>query len=210
MTINRREFVNLVLAASISVVPVAWTASATAQSLPQDVQAIAAQWVIDAATARKLIAEGATVLDARGADLKKESPISGATEVVWQDFTGSEQPTKGRLLNDDAALTAKLQDFGVSANKPVVVVADSKKGWGEDGRIVWTLRTLGHSAAFFVDGGVVALAEGGLPQIATAGKGDFAVKRVADYEITKEELKASIGKPNLVILDTREPARIRW
>jgi thiosulfate/3-mercaptopyruvate sulfurtransferase len=42
--------------------------------------------------------------------------------------------------------------LGVSGDVPVVVVACSVKGWGEDGRIVWTLRTLGHPAAVFVDG----------------------------------------------------------
>jgi thiosulfate/3-mercaptopyruvate sulfurtransferase len=163
-------------------------------------------WVVDAATAKELIAQGAIVLDARGAELKQATPITGAQEVVWQDFTHAELPIRGQLLEDDALLTEKLRSLGISADIPVIAVADSTQGWGEDGRIVWTLRTLGHDKTYLVDGGVTALTEGGAPEIRTPQlPGTFTVQRVADYEIKKEELARALGSPNLVILDTREP-----
>lgn len=163
-------------------------------------------WVVDAPTAVRLIADGAVVLDTRGGALKKAAPLAGAKEVVWQDFTNAELPTKGRLLEDDAVLTEKLRALGISADKPVIAVADSKQGWGEDGRIVWTLRTLGHEKAYLVDGGIAALTASGAPAISEPSvPGDFTVKRVADYEIKKEELVKELGSSNLVILDTREP-----
>lgn len=165
-----------------------------------------ARWVIDAAKARALLADGAVLLDTRGQDLKDERPVDGAVPVVWQDFTNAELPNKGQLLDDDAVLTGKLRSLGISAAIPVVVIADSAKGWGEDGRIVWTLRTLGHENSFLVDGGIEALLAGGdLTLSPVSVPGDFTVARTDAYEIKKEELVTLIDNPDVVILDTREP-----
>lgn len=164
------------------------------------------QWIVDGPKALELIAGGAIVLDTRGDDLKKETPLEGAQNAIWQDFTNADLPVKGKLLDDDAALTAKLQALGISKDKPVIAVADSVRGWGEDGRIVWTLRTLGHTQAYLVDGGIAAITSGGAPKIAAvSGPGDFVVARTTQYEINKEELAKDIGKSDIVILDTREP-----
>lgn len=163
-------------------------------------------WVVDATTARELIADGAVVLDTRVAKLKAAAPLVGAREVIWQDFTNADLPNKGQLLEDDSILTEKLRGLGISSDRPVIAVADSRQGWGEDGRVVWTLRTLGHEKTYLVDGGIEALSEGGAPVIAEpATPGDFTVERIADYEIKKEELARQIGSSKLVILDTREP-----
>lgn len=165
-----------------------------------------ANWVIDAAKARELLAEGAVLLDTRAQDLKDARPVAGATSVIWQDFTNADVPNKGQLLEDDAVLTATLRGLGISTAIPVIAIADSVKGWGEDGRIVWTLRTLGHENTFLVDGGVDALlADGDVAVTPAAVPGDFTVARTAAYEIKKEELVTLIDSPDVVILDTREP-----
>jgi thiosulfate/3-mercaptopyruvate sulfurtransferase len=164
------------------------------------------KWVIPVAEAKQLISGGAVVLDVRGKALKEEAPLANAVSVEWPYFTKDDKAQKGQLLDDDAELTKRIQALGVSADVPVVVVADSVKGWGEDGRIVWTLRTLGHPSAFFVDGGIAALTKDGDPGIKpVAGNGSFEVKRMADYEVKKEELRQFLGSTNVVILDTREP-----
>uniref|UniRef100_A4WQI9 Rhodanese domain protein n=1 Tax=Cereibacter sphaeroides (strain ATCC 17025 / ATH 2.4.3) TaxID=349102 RepID=A4WQI9_CERS5 len=166
----------------------------------------AARWVIEADEARALLAEGALLVDARGADLKKAAPLEGAAAVIWQDFTNADLPVKGRLLQDDAALTQKLQGIGLSKTVPAVVVADSVNGWGEDGRIVWTFRTLGHPQTFLVNGGIAALLEGGPLELKPAKlPGDFTVSRIETYEIRKEELRNLIGKDGVTVLDVREP-----
>lgn len=169
-------------------------------------QALAANWVIPVPEARKLIAEGAVVLDVRGQDLKSAAPLANAVAVEWPYFTKDSQAQKGQLLDDDAELNSRIQALGISSDQAVVVVADSEKGWGEDGRIVWTLRTLGHPSVFFVDGGIVALTRDGDPGIKPVnGKGTFEVKRIASYEIKKEELRQRLDDKTVVILDTREP-----
>jgi thiosulfate/3-mercaptopyruvate sulfurtransferase len=163
-------------------------------------------WVIEAYEARALLASGALLLDTRGQDLKDAQPLPGSVPVVWQDFTNPDLPNKGQLLADDAILTEKLRALGVSTAVPIIAVADTAQGWGEDGRIVWTLRTLGHGQAFLVNGGIAALLAGeDLAVAPVAAPGDFTVARTDAYEVTKEELVTLIDKPDVVILDTREP-----
>jgi thiosulfate/3-mercaptopyruvate sulfurtransferase len=187
----------------------AFALCALALAMPVDVKAEGAPdpqaWVIEADSARGLLADGALLFDTRNEDLRSALPVEGAVAVAWQDFTEPELPDKGKLLADDGVLAQKMRALGVSAGKPVVVIADSKAGWGEDGRIVWTLRSLGHAPSYLVNGGVQALLADGPVTLAKVTTGDFTVARTDDYAITKEDLKAGLGSTDLVILDTREP-----
>ncbi len=162
-------------------------------------------WVIEANTARGLLEQGAVLFDTRNANQQVGLLVEGAVVVAWQDFTESELPDKGKLLADDDALTQKLRAMGVSAGKPVVVIADSRNGWGADGRIVWTLRSLGHAQSFLVNGGIEALLADGPVTLASVTPGDFTVARTDAYDVSKEDLRARLGSTDLVILDTREP-----
>ena len=119
------------------------------------------KWVIDAASARALIASGAMVIHAKGSGAKATRTMQNAVPVSWQRFSDEVAPTKGRLLDDDIVLTQRLRALGVSKDVPVVVVDDPKLGGGEAGRLTWTFRTLGHPFTYLVDGGVDALAESG-------------------------------------------------
>lgn len=199
----------LSLAFAAPVLSTAWAPAARATEAAVDAASIRYErdWIVTPKAARELIAAGAVVVDARGKDLKtKQGALANASAVVWEDLSEPKLPTKGRLLGDDAALTAKLQALGIAKDKPVVVVADPVNGWGEDGRIAWTLRTLGHPKAVIVDGGLPALTAGGALQIAAPKiPGDFVVARTQRWETSKEELKASLGKKNLVVFDVREP-----
>lgn len=167
---------------------------------------MATRWVVDADQARRLIAAGAVVLDNRDPKLSAKDPLPNAVPLVWPQLTYPKVPEKGKLLDDDAALTKVLQGAGAAKDKPVIAIADPINGWGEDGRITWALRTLGHPGAVFVDGGYQALVKGGIPTI-TAPKtpGDFVVARTTAWEVKRDDVKANIGKPGVVILDTREP-----
>lgn len=66
-------------------------------------------------------------------------------------------PLKGRLLDDDAALSRKVHAMGGSKDQPFVVVADPLNGWSEAGLITWTPRTSGCSRAVLVNGGLPTL-----------------------------------------------------
>lgn len=199
----RRTFIRVALAAAL-VLPLSGGFAAAA-TIATPTVAFASDWIVDAATARQLIAGGALVLDARDDKLKAAQPLPGAVPVLWRQFTETEKPNIGKLLADDGELTRRLQAVGVSAGRPVVVIADATQGWGEDGRIVWMLRTLGHTEAVSIDGGIAALVADGEPAIAAVGTpGDFVVARTEAYEVTRDDLRSLLGRPDVVVLDTRE------
>ncbi|MBI2376685.1 MAG: sulfurtransferase [Deltaproteobacteria bacterium] len=159
--------------------------------------------------ARELIANGATVLDARTEEAFDEGHVAGAVRVEWQSFAEPNEPFRGRLLEDDRVLGFLVSRAGVREDTAVIVVGDPIEGWGEDGRIVWMLRTLGHASVSLVDGGFRALLESGLEpsRVSTeAVEGDFTVVRSASLTIELEELAALVKDPRgNVILDGREP-----
>ncbi len=168
------------------------------------------QWIISPIQAQELVAQGATILDARSCQIFNYQTLSNTTCISWQEFSQSQLPFKGNLLTDDKILTEKLQAIGIFNNQSVVVFSDTINGWGEDGRIVWMLRSLGHQKAFLVDGGFAALIKAGFPRVNFAknsykSRGDFVVKRNENWQITKKELKENLDNDNLVIIDSREP-----
>ncbi|MEM8807453.1 MAG: rhodanese-like domain-containing protein [Cyanobacteria bacterium P01_G01_bin.38] len=192
----------------------AWSdpTSADAQSswinLTQTADSLEHRWIVSAPEAKQLIEQGATFLDARGQGLIVRR-LQGATAVNWQQFSPKEAAIRGTLLNDDEQLTQQLQDLGISAQTPVVVFANPPNGWGEDGRIVWMLRTLGHRQVVMVDGGFQALVEAQVPLqqgASTAPEpGDFVVRRTPEWDIQRDQLRDQLSSDNLVIIDTREP-----
>lgn len=121
------------------------------------------RWIISAPDAQLLIQQGATLLDARGSKPINAPRLQGAVSIQWQTFSQSDWPHRGKLIDDDAELEQRLQAIGISNHVPVIVFGDPQKGWGEEGRIVWMLKTLGHSQVVWVDGGVHALIEAGVP-----------------------------------------------
>jgi thiosulfate/3-mercaptopyruvate sulfurtransferase len=168
------------------------------------------QWIINADQAIHLIQQGATLLDARSLKLLKGGTLPGSQAIAWQDFSPSQNPNKGKLLTQDEILTEKLQGLGVFQNQPVVVVGDPKMGWGEDGRIVWMLRTLGHNQAVLVDGGYAALVSAGLLKLSNLPQniskaGDVVVRRRGDWTINRNQLQQKFNDPNIVVIDSREP-----
>ncbi len=169
---------------------------------------LAEKWIVSADFAKQLLLGGATLLDAREPILKWFCRLPPAIPVTWQQFSCSDFPYKGKIIEDDAALTEKLQALGICQDQPVIVIADSLKGWGEDGRIVWMLRTLGQEKAVFVDGGYRAFVKAGISQAKRTNHpsqlGDFIVSRRSTWEIQQDDLKAILGNDNLAVIDARE------
>lgn len=139
------------------------------------------------------------------------SSIEGAIAVTWQQFSEPKAPHRGNLLSDPVELGQRLREVGIDSDRPVIVFGDPSQGWGEEGRVVWMLRSLGHQQAVLVDGGYGALKAAGLSPgkaAATAPQpGNFVPQPQADWQISQEALRAAIASPaeNLVLLDSREP-----
>lgn len=164
-------------------------------------------WVINAAKARKLHKQGALFLDARKASAFHKGHIKGAIHVKWQQFSRRTLPSVGRLLSA-RALQKELRAVGVSQRRAVVVYGDPLRGWGEEGRIVWMLRSAGHGCAAFVDGGYQALRSAKLPTSRQPGKakaGDIVVKRKRRWSTTRQRIQKHLkNKASTRFVDARE------
>lgn len=167
-------------------------------------QELSQRWIVDGQEAKQLIEQGAAVLDARGGFTFRS--LQGAVAVDWRDFSQTEPAARGTLIESDEQLTEQLQALGIRQQQPVVVFGQPPGGWGEEGRIVWMLRSLGHTQAVMVDGGIQALfdADVTIPQADKKERGDFIVQRDSTWDIQQQDLRRQLGTEKLVVLDTRE------
>lgn len=166
------------------------------------------QWIINANQAKQLISQGATIIDVRNNLAWFIGHIPNAININWQDFSLAKKPHRGNLLEDTNILQQKLREIGVCNSKPVIVIGNPADNFGEEGRIVWMLRTLGHNSAACVDGGYNALVKVDVPTTFKGNKpsemGDFIVNRTPLWEIKRDELKANLVENKLIVIDTRE------
>ena len=205
-TMNRRSLFALAIAGATSAFLFAST-NAIAETAADSID-FEAKWLVSAEQARELIADGAIVVDTRVKALRDDAPLPNAAVLMWEELSaGPAPPAMGFLHPDDKALTDKMQSVGISSDKVVLAIGDPVNGWGEEGRIAWTLRVLGHPRAAIVDGGYAALTNGGVPEIqAPATPGTFVAERNDKWEIVdRAQAKQLFSGGNVVFLDTREP-----
>ncbi len=169
------------------------------------------QWIVDATIAKQLIESGATILDVRSKITWRLGHVSNARCLSWQQFSQKTPPNRGKLLDNSQVLEQLLRQQGVSNHKPVIVIGNPSHPlhFGEEGRIVWMLHTLGHSQAAFVDGGESALVKAGVALEMWGNNspawGNFTIKRTNKWEIPASQLRSMLANPqNLTILDNRE------
>lgn len=193
----------------------------TSVEYPDETSAYVSQrgLIINSARARALHAAGALFLDARDPDEWANLHVIGSQTVRWETFSHADPPElRGRLLDDDKLLGERLRAIGVSRERAVVVVGESVGGWGEDGRIAWMLRALGHDKTYLYDGGAAALRSSRIPvdsgpasaaTAAPAKAGDFVVARSAAWDVTRDALQTlvtsgAVSRGDVVLVDTRE------
>lgn len=159
---------------------------------------------VDAAGAEALVAEGATVLDARGRLAYLAGHVPGAVRVDWRiGVVGG--PTSGEL-GPPETVAAAYAALGVDEDRPVLVVGAWRDGWGEEARIAWDLTYLGHPRVRILEGGMDAWAgpREHLPPAPWAGR--FSARPRPELRTTTAGLAAALAGPNPpVVLDVREP-----
>lgn len=98
-------------------------------------------------------------------DVRKESAFAAghlprAQHIEWEDTRAGifERGSLigGKLPKDLGALVTLFAEHGVSLERPVLVCGAPSSGWGEEGRIAWTLLYLGHQNVHILDGGCAA------------------------------------------------------
>lgn len=169
-------------------------------------------WIVSADEAQELIEdEDALVLDTRGESTWRRSHVRKSRPIAWRDFSKKGNVQGGEILANDSVLTERLQKLGVSKATPVLVAGSPPDNWGEDGRIVWMLRSLGHDKTALVDGGVAALKSAGAEMTSERHdieRGDFEVSRTSRWTADRKQVKDAIGGETR-LLDTREAREFR-
>ncbi|MBM9501261.1 sulfurtransferase [Leptospira sp. 201903071] len=162
-------------------------------------------WILTPGEARALL-PNSLVLDTRSRSIFYREHINGSRSVSWEEFSVPNLPFRGNLLPPEI-LKKKLESYGIDNNQPVLVISEPKNNWGEDGRIVWMLRSLGHRSAFLVDGGYSGLKRLGAPvsnQGEPKNKGSLSIKADPKLTATSLEIKSNLKNRKYVFLDTRE------
>ncbi len=122
------------------------------------------------------------LLDARNPQEYQQGHIPKAISVAWQDFSNlkgkSSDQGWGTVL-PPKDLAKALGGLGITNSSRVIVVADPKSGWGEDGRFVWMLHMAGIRKACLLDGGFTAWKTAGYP-ISTSFESKPAVSLTID------------------------------
>lgn len=153
-----------------------------------------------------------TVLDARGQKDYDGGHLLTAARVAWQSFTAGCPGTTCGVLNTTTHMKAQFAALGVSPAKSVVVYGKWQGGWGDEGRIHWMLKSLGHKNAFILSGGLAAYSAKYSPSLSTTAMTPTPVAisvwssglDVTGFEKIVET-KASIQTTDLLI-DTRTEA----
>lgn len=169
------------------------------------------EYIVDANYVKEHYEDDNVILmDARGEEAAKKGTIEGAITTTWQNLSNIEGAEKGDydwgLILEPQVLSKKLGELGLSQDKEIILFAEGPNGWGEDARILWTLKAAGYENLKMVDGGLQALEAVGLNKSKDIKKLDPVEVEIdtLDYErvINTKELETSFD--DYIILDVRE------
>jgi len=145
------------------------------------------------------------VLDARGRKAFAGGHLPGAVRIDWLDYRDGLLRT-GRLPADMDKLAARLGTLGVDDGKRVLVCGAARAGWGEEGRIAWMLRYLGHRAVAVLDGGCLAWRAAGRAWTRDSTRpapGRFHASPDASFRARKNEVRRALATGEAQVIDVR-------
>lgn len=130
--------------------------------------AFTGKYIVEAGYVKDHISdENVILVDARGEETARKGTIEGATATTWQYLSNVENAAMGDydwgVILEPEALSQKLSSLGWAKDKEIIFFAEGPKGWGEDGRLLWTLLAAGYENVKMVNGGLKALEDAGLP-----------------------------------------------
>ena len=165
-----------------------------------------AQVFLSPEEAARLIDAGAAVVDARATRRWWAGHIPGSGPVDWWSIREGRRIREGRLTSDTAQLKEALEAAGVRGDAPVVVTGRGARGWGEEGRLFWTLEYLGHPQVYVMDGGMPAWEAAGLPTERGWRRpepGNFQPSTAPALRADTDRVQRAAASGDAVIWDTR-------
>ncbi|MEN6460737.1 MAG: sulfurtransferase [Syntrophomonas sp.] len=98
------------------------------------------------------------VIDARADKDYNDGHIAGAVNASWQslcDMSGKPGQAGWGVMLPASQLAERIGQLGINEDKTVIVYA-APPGWGEDGCVLWMLKSAGINNAKILDGGFKA------------------------------------------------------
>lgn len=165
-------------------------------------------------TADGQVAHQITLIDARESSFN-QGHIPGSQMMNWEDWS-EEKPGIGSAIFGNSekwgrilkgpTVQQKLRKLGLSQNKMIVVIGDPK-GWGEEGRIAWSLLYWGTSHVALLDGGFPAWKKAGYPveggKVKIPLPGDFKYAISNHRQATKTIVEENLRSGTRSLLDAR-------
>lgn len=136
-------------------------------------------------------------------DRHRQSHVPGAVRIDPKQLQHGQPPAPGRLP-DAAALGALFSSIGLTPDSQVVAYDDEGGAWA--GRLLWTLAVLGHEHWSYLDGGILAWEDEGLPTESgpvTPQPSHYEAHPGTRYRIDTDTLLKSLADPKLLVWDAR-------
>ncbi|MGZ3743088.1 MAG: sulfurtransferase [Pseudobdellovibrionaceae bacterium] len=92
---------------------------------------------------RSKITADTVILDVRPPFEFNLSHIPGSVNVAWEDFARQAPEGRGLIQKDLHPIARRLALIGIDPKTPVLVIGKGLSGKGEEGRVAWTLESLG-------------------------------------------------------------------
>lgn len=166
------------------------------------------EWLIDTETlSQNLGRDGLVIIDVRGPGAYS-SHIPGAINSTWHEYSDPEATAKGVLDPDISRLEQRLRALGIKNSSDIVIYCNPFDNWGDEGRMFWMLKYLGHPSVKVLDGGWVKWTAEARPyghDPVQLPPGDFQVSLHSEIMMLKDELKKLVKQPHpeSILLDAR-------
>ncbi len=144
------------------------------------------------------------VVDLCGAETYIRMHLPGAVHVEPAELVAGTPPAVGKLP-PVVRIEALLDRIGYSKDLDIVAYDDEGGGWA--GRFIWTLELIGHKRTSYLNGGLVAWADEGLPTTTQMPESRETKNRNLTIDHSrladKTAVLAAIEDPNTIIWDAR-------
>lgn len=145
------------------------------------------------------------IVDVRIPEAYELGHIKGAINIPVKSTQGTVKGVKEMML-PAADLEKLLGSKGMSSDAYVVLYDENVQDYST--LFFWTLDALGHKKMAVLDGGISKWAKEGLPVVTEETK-LAPTKYIAQFDPSKvanlEDVKKSLGKKEVVLVDTRSP-----
>lgn len=150
------------------------------------------------------------IIDARDEKSYRANHIPGAINSGWQPFTDMEAKQPGDkgwgTLLEKSRLSEVISKYGIDDSKTVVIYSAAPKGWGDDGRISWTLKVAGLKNVKILNGGWKTWESKGYPtsmDVPVPTATNFTISTIDEsLNTTTEYIKQNLD--TIKIIDARE------